>query len=81
MKAVGSKPGILCGVCKVHKNIVDRYPLSRPIFSAIGTLSLKIVKCLVFRILLHLINSVLKIVFALQKKQLSKIVPLLWALV
>ena len=31
------------------------------------TLSLKIVKCLVFRIFLHLINSVLKIVFALQK--------------
>ena len=46
IKAVGSRPGILHGLGKVHKNIVDRCPPFRPIFSAIGTLSYKIAKFL-----------------------------------
>ena len=33
----GSKPGILCGLCKIHKSIVDGVPPFRPILSAIGT--------------------------------------------
>ena len=49
MEAVGSRPGILYGLCKVHKNIVDRCPPFRPIFSAIGTPSYKIAKFLVPR--------------------------------
>ena len=36
-KAVGSRPGVLYGLCKVHKNILDRCPPFRPILSAIGT--------------------------------------------
>ena len=39
IKAAGSKPGVLYGLCKVHKNIVDRCPSFRPIVSAFGTLS------------------------------------------
>ena len=27
IKAAGSRPGVLYGLCKVHKNIVDRCPL------------------------------------------------------
>ena len=49
IKAVGSRPGVLYGLCKVHKNIVDRCPPLRPILSAIGTLSCKIAKFLVPR--------------------------------
>jgi len=47
IKAVGSKPGILYGLCKVHKAIVDTCPPFRPILSAIGTPSYKIAKFLV----------------------------------
>ena len=41
IKAVGSRPNVLYGLCKVHKNI-GRCPSFRPIFSAIGTPSYKI---------------------------------------
>ena len=47
IKAVGSRPGVLYGLCKVHKNIVDSCPSFRPIFSAIGTPSYKVAKFLV----------------------------------
>ena len=47
IKAVGSRPGILYGLCKVHKKIVDRCPPFRPILSAIGTPSYKIAEFLV----------------------------------
>ena len=47
IKAVGSKPGILYGLCKVHKAIADICPPFRPILSAIGTPSYKIAKFLV----------------------------------
>ena len=41
-KAVGSRPGILYGLCKIHKNIVESWPPFRPILSAIGMLSYKL---------------------------------------
>ena len=37
VKAVGSYPGILYGLCKVHKVVVDVCSPFRPIISAIGT--------------------------------------------
>ena len=49
MKAVGSRPGISYGFCKVHKNILDRCPPFRPILSAKGTPSYKNAKYLVLR--------------------------------
>ena len=47
IKAVGSRPGLLYGLCKVHKAIVDICPPFRPILSAIGTPTYKIAKFLV----------------------------------
>ena len=47
IKAVGSRPGILYGICKVHKAITDICPPFRPILSAIGTPSYKLAKFLV----------------------------------
>ena len=35
VKAVGSRPGILYALCKVHKAITDICPLFRPILSAL----------------------------------------------
>ena len=46
---VGSRPGVLYGLCKVHKNIVPRCPPFRPILSATGRPSYKIAKFLVPR--------------------------------
>ena len=46
-EAVGSRPGFLYGLCKVHKAIVDTCPPFRPILSAIGTPTYKIAKFLV----------------------------------
>ena len=40
----GSKPGILYGLCKIRKNIVDGVPPFRPILSAIGTPTYKLAK-------------------------------------
>ena len=47
IKAIGSRPGILCGLCKIHKAIIDVCPPFRPILSAIGTPSYKLAKSLV----------------------------------
>ena len=47
IKAVGSRPGILYGLCKVHKVITGICPPFRPILSAIATPSYKLAKCLV----------------------------------
>ena len=47
IKAVGSKPGILYGLCKVHKAVADVCLPFRPILSAIGTPTYKIAKFLV----------------------------------
>ena len=47
IKAVGSRPGILYGLCKVHKAIADVFPPFRPILSATGTPSYKLATFLV----------------------------------
>ena len=47
IKAVGSRLGILYGLCKVHKAITEVCPPFRPILSAIGTPSYKLAKFLV----------------------------------
>ena len=47
IKAIGSRPGSLYGLCKVHKAIIDACPPFRPILSAIGTPSYKLAKSLV----------------------------------
>ena len=43
----GSQPGILYGLCKVHKECVDKSPPFRPILSAIRTPSYELAKFLV----------------------------------
>ena len=47
IKAVGSRPGILYGRCKVHKANTEVCPPFRPILSATGTPSYKLAKFLV----------------------------------
>ena len=47
IKAVGSRPGILYGLCKVHKAITEVCPPFRPILFAIGARSYKLAKYLV----------------------------------
>ena len=49
LKPCGSYPGVLYGLCKVHKGVKpgDESPPFRPILSAINTPSYKIAKCLV----------------------------------
>ena len=37
IKSVEGRPGILYGLCKIHKAITDVCPPFRPIISAIGT--------------------------------------------
>ena len=49
IKPVGSRPGILHSLFKIHKNKVDRCPPFRPIVSAIGMPPYKIAKFLVPR--------------------------------
>ena len=44
---IGSRPGILYGLCKVHKSIIDVCPPFRPILLATGTPSYKLAKFLV----------------------------------
>ena len=49
MVPIGSSPGILYGLCKVHKKVPtgDKCPPFRPILSAIGTVSYNLAKFLV----------------------------------
>ena len=44
LKPHGSQPGILYGLCKVHKVVKDRIPPFRPILSAINTPSYQLAK-------------------------------------
>ena len=44
LKPVGTRPGIMYGLCKVHKDIIDNCPPFRPIFSAINTPTYKLAK-------------------------------------
>ena len=70
IKAGGSRPGVLYGLCKVHKAIVDVLPPFRHTLSAIGTPTYKITRLLM--------NSLLKTLFRLQKKLSNKIVAFIW---
>ena len=47
LKPVGTRPGIMYGLCKVHKDIIDNCPPFRPILSAINTSTYKLAKFLV----------------------------------
>ena len=47
LKPVGTRPGIMYGLCKVHKDIIDNFPPFRPIFSTINTPTYKVAKFLV----------------------------------
>ena len=47
MNPVGSRPGILYGLSKVHKSLVNGLPKMRPILSAIGTAAYGVAKFLV----------------------------------
>ena len=47
LKPVGTSPGIMYGICKDHKDIIDNCPVSRPILSAVKTPTYKLAKFLV----------------------------------
>ena len=49
-KAVGSRPGILYGLCKVHRAITDICPPFRLILSAVETSSYKLANFLVLKL-------------------------------
>ena len=79
IKVVGSRPGVLYGLCRVYKNKVDRCPPFRRILSAIGTPSYKIVKLLVPRMnSIHSNEFTVKNTFCFAKEIVEKTVPLLW---
>ena len=44
LKPVRTRPGIMCGICKVHKRCVDGWPSFRPILYALQTPTYKLVK-------------------------------------
>ena len=50
IKAIRSRPGILYGLCKLHKAVTEVCPPFRPIVSAIGTPSYKLAKFLVAKL-------------------------------
>ena len=79
IKAVGSRPVVLYGLCKVHKANVDICPPFRPRLSAIGTPAYKIAKFLVPILSCLTINEfTVKILFCLQNKLLNKTVTFIW---
>ena len=47
LKPVGTRPGIMYGLCKVHKDSIDSFPPFRPILSAMNTTTYKLAKFLV----------------------------------
>ena len=47
IKLVRTKPGTMYGLCKVHKQKVDSYPLFRPILSTLQTPTYNLAKFLV----------------------------------
>ena len=48
LKPVGTRPGIMYGLCKVHKDIIDNCPPFRPILSAISTPTYKLAHFKIF---------------------------------
>ena len=47
LKSVGTRSGIMYGLCKVHKDIINNCPPFRPILSAINTPTYKLAEFLV----------------------------------
>ena len=47
LKPVGTRPVIIYGLCKVHKDIIDNCPLFWPILVAINVLTYELAKFLV----------------------------------
>ena len=47
LKSLGNTPGIMCGLCKVHKDIFDNSLLFRHILLAINNPTYKLAKFLV----------------------------------
>ena len=47
LRPVGSQPGVVYGLAKVHKKVIDGCPAIQPILSAIGTPTYKIAEFLV----------------------------------
>ena len=47
LKSLGTTPGIMCGLCKFHKDIFDNWPLFLRILSAINNPTYKLAKFLV----------------------------------
>ena len=47
LKPVGTRPGIIYGLCKVHKDIIDNCPSFRPILSVVNTPTYKLAKFIV----------------------------------
>ena len=79
IKAIGSRPGILYGLCKVHKAIIDVCPPLRPILSAIGTPSYKLAKFSVPKLSSIRFNEfTVKDSFTLLKKLYIRMVNFSW---
>ena len=47
LKPVGTGPGVMYGLCKVHKDIIDNCPPFQPVLSVINTPTYKLAKFLV----------------------------------
>ena len=79
IKAFGSRPGILYGLCKLHEAIIDVCPPFRPILLAIGNPSYKLAKFLVPKLSSIMFNKFsVKDSFALLKKLYIRMVNFSW---
>ena len=80
LRPVGSQPGVLYGLVKVHKKIIDGCPAFRPILSAIGTPTYKTANFLVpvLKDLTYNEDSVKKTRLILLKRYCNKILIVLW---
>ena len=82
MKPCGSKPGVMYGLCKVHKGITpnDSVPPFRPILSAIGTCICNLAKFFVPLPKQYTINECTVEDYFLARKLLIKTLSCLWHL-
>ena len=83
IKPCGSKPGVMYGLCKVHKGITpnDSVPPFRPILSAIGTCSYNLAKFFVPLLKQYTINEyTVKDSFSFCKEIEFKTLNCLWHL-
>ena len=47
LKPIGTRPGIMYGLCKVHNDIIDNWPPFRSVLSVINTPTYKVAKFLI----------------------------------